>query len=233
MPAVVHSTFLPAALRGLLLAVLVQAAAAAPSEGTAGQTVTARNVHRTDVATARQLHDTTAKAPPLEARPLWTELTAAQQQALRPLAPYWSRLPEERKRKWLAISRNYPSMSPQEQAKLHQRMTQWITLPRQQKAQARQSYQQLHVVPREQRSAEWQAYQALSAEEKRRLAAQAGAKPTTAPLIKPAAKPKLAAIAGPRWADAPQPPIHHPTLLPQPMRQPPPAPSPYEDDPAE
>lgn len=203
---------------------LARPAVAAPSEGTAGQMVSARS--------AQRVHGSAPPVARIEARPLWSELTHAQQQALQPLAPYWSQLTEERKRKWLSISKNYPALSPAEQAKLHQRMSQWVTLSQQQRAQARQSFQQIHALPPQQRSAEWQAYQALTPEEKRRLAAQAGVKPTAAPVIKPAAKPKLTAVAGPRWAEGAPAAPQHPTLLPQAARPAPEA-SPYEDDPAE
>jgi Protein of unknown function (DUF3106) len=60
--------------------------------------------------------------------PLWSDLTAAQQQALAPLSATWNRISEAQKRKWLALSENYPKMSDAEQAKLHSRMTEWAAL---------------------------------------------------------------------------------------------------------
>jgi hypothetical protein len=216
-----------------LLAALALAspAAAAPSEGTAGQTVTTRSTQRAH----SMLHASPGQAIPavrIEAAPLWKDLSSAQQQALQPLAPYWSQLSEERKRKWLSISRNFSSLPPQEQAKLHQRMTQWVKLTQRQRNQARQIYQQIQALPPERRNAEWETYQALSAEEKRRLAAQAGIKPSAAPAVKSAvSKPKLAAVTGPRGPDF-LPALQPPTLLPQAVRPAPEA-SPYEDEPAE
>ena len=44
-------------------------------------------------------------------RPLWSELTPAQQQALAPLSRHWNTVSEAQKRKWLALSENYPKMS--------------------------------------------------------------------------------------------------------------------------
>ena len=50
--------------------------------------------------------------PKKPARPAWTELTPAQQQVLAPLAGEWDKLDATRRKKWVAIAKNYPKMTP-------------------------------------------------------------------------------------------------------------------------
>ena len=174
----------------ILLLALALPAWSAPSEGTAGQTVTTRSVHRYD--STRQAATWVAVAP--TTRPTWRELSPAQQQALNPLATHWDRLSEERKRKWLVISKNFSSLSPAEQVKLHRRMHEWIALSQQQRIQARQNFSEIKKLSPEQKAAEWEAYQALSAEERRKLATQAPPKPTGLAVGRPGAQPKLTSV---------------------------------------
>ena len=154
-------------------------------------------------------------------KPLWTELTPAQQQALVPLSPKWDTLSETQKRKWLALSRNFPRMAGAEQAKLHSRMAEWVALSPQQRTQARLNFGETQQLSPDDKKAKWEAYQALSPEEKRKLAAGAPKPPETAVGIKPTAPQKLADVPKPgpqdrkpRIAGAPQ--VDHNTLLPQP-----------------
>jgi Protein of unknown function (DUF3106) len=134
-------------------------------------------------------------------RPSWVELSPKQQQALMPLASSWdTTLSEPQKRKWLEISRNYPSLPPEGQATLHSRMNEWIALSPEQRAQARLNFATTKELSKqltpEQKKAKWQTYQALSPEEKRKLAeANANAKPSGAAIaVKPVAVQKLAAV---------------------------------------
>jgi hypothetical protein len=227
------------ALAALLLG-LVFPAQAAPSEGTAGQTVTGRSLHRLDSSSRAASPSVMVAAAPTLSHPTWKELSPAQQQSLSPLAAHWDRLTEERKRKWLVISKNYPSLPPAEQLKLHRRMSDWVALSKQQRTQARQNFSEIKKLPAEQKAAEWEAYQALSPEEKRKLATQAPAKPTGLATGKPGASPKL--ISTPRRATAAGSarmaeivsPIQPHTLLPrqEPQRKDIER-SPYDDEPAE
>ena len=212
--------------------------AAAPSEGTAGQTVTGRSLDRPDSSSRAS---TLMAAAPTYSKPAWQDLSPGQQQALRPLATHWDRLSEERKRKWLVISKNYASLPPGEQIKLHRRMNEWATLSQQQRKQARQNFTEIKKLPPEQKAAEWEAYQALSPEEKRKLATQAPARPAGLATGKPGtAQPKLTSVprrataTGARMAEIglPVQPAH--SLLPQqePQRKDIER-SPYEDDTAE
>lgn len=132
---------------------------------------------------------------PAQTRPAWSELGAEQRAALQPLAGTWATLSEAQKRKWLALSRNYGRMAPQEQAKLHSRMNEWVALSPQQRAQARLNFGETQGVSADDKKAKWEAYQALSPEEKRRLAARANARtPPTAAAVKPVPAQKLANV---------------------------------------
>lgn len=197
----------------LLVSSLSSSLLAAPAEGTAGQTVTGRSLGRLD---SGPRPGTLVAAAPTHSKPAWKDLSPAEQQALRPLASHWGRLTEERKRKWLVISKNYPSLSPAEQVKLHRRMSEWITLSQQQRNQARQNFSEIKKLSPEQKAAEWEAYQALSPEERRKLATQAPAKPALA-VGKPGASPKLTSAPrrnpspGARMAEI-NPPVQPPPL---------------------
>jgi len=128
-------------------------------------------------------------------KPTWLDLTPAQQVSLMPLAANWNTLDESHKRKWIALSANYPSLAPAEQEKLHSRMTEWVSLSQQQRAQARLNFAHSKQLTPTQKAATWQAYQALSPEEKQKLAILATPKPVgAAAAIKPVAPQKLAAV---------------------------------------
>lgn len=130
-------------------------------------------------------------------RPLWTELTPEQHQALMPLAAKWNTLSEAQKRKWLALSRNFPKLAPPEQATLHSRMTEWAALSPQQRTQARLNFGETQQLSPDDKKAKWEAYQALSPEEKRQLAAGATKPPATAAAVKPVTPRKLAVVPKP------------------------------------
>lgn len=178
-----------------------------------------------------------ASTPPPKApvkrqtKPLWRELTPAQQQALAPLAGTWDTISEAQKRKWIALSKNFPMMSGAEQAKLHSRMSDWVALSPQQRTQARLNFGQTQQLAPSDKKAQWEAYQALSPEEKRKLAAKAPKAPAAAAAVKPMAPEKLAGVPKARHkpqnktariAAAPNQ-VDHNTLLPQ---HPAPAPAP-------
>lgn len=138
---------------------------------------------------------TTAASKPttsLPGRPLWMDLTEAQQQALAPLAQQWPTMNEPHKRKWLAISQNFSQLSSDEQATVQGRMRDWAALSPQQRTAARLNYADAKQLLQEDKKAKWEAYQALSPEAKRKLAAQ---QPTpivgAAPVAKPLAANKL------------------------------------------
>lgn len=140
-----------------------------------------------------------AKPAQVASRPSWTELTAMQQQTLKPLAASWDSISEPQKRKWLEISKNYHSLPPQGQATMHSRMNEWVALSPQQRAEARLNFAKTKELSKqltpEEKKAKWQTYQALSPEEKQKLAAKASVRPAgAATAVKPVAPQKLAAV---------------------------------------
>lgn len=133
--------------------------------------------------------------PSISSKPTWPELSSAQRESLKPLAANWNAIDEGQKRKWIAIARNYPNLTSAEQATIHSRMTEWVSLSREQRAVARLNFAESRQLTAPQKAATWQEYQALSPEEKKSLANLAVPKPAGAALAtKPIAPKKLATI---------------------------------------
>ena len=133
-------------------------------------------------------------------KPLWTELSPSQQQALKPLEQNWTAIDEVQKRKWLEISNNFSVLSTDDRATVHSRMNEWVALTPQQRAAARLNFGKTQELAREltaeEKKAKWEQYQALSPEEKQRLATTGTAPPTgAAAAIKPVEIQKLAPVA--------------------------------------
>lgn len=149
-------------------------------------------------APARAASVRAAPAPRAESKPGWSELTPPQQQALAPLSASWRTLGEAHKRKWLALSENFATMPPGEQARLHSRMTEWAALSPRQRNLARLNFAEAQKVGPTDKRAKWEAYQALPPEEKRKLAAGAAAAkpppPPTALAVQPESQQKLVRI---------------------------------------
>lgn len=130
----------------------------------------------------------------------WSRLTSLQQQALKPLAASWQTISEPQRLKWLAISKNYPSLAPAEQITMHGRMNEWVALSPVQRAEARLNFAKTNELAKEltpdEKLSKWQAYQALSPTEKESLASKAGPKPIGAALaVRPVAPQKLVGVA--------------------------------------
>ena len=104
-----------------------------------------------------------------EAGPKWAELNAEQKLILQPLQNLWPTLEENRKRKWLAIAKNFPTLSPQAQATAQERMREWAALTPAQRYQARLHFAQAQHWSTDEKLAKWEAYQALNEEEKNKL----------------------------------------------------------------
>ncbi|MBP9685517.1 MAG: DUF3106 domain-containing protein [Rhodoferax sp.] len=142
---------------------------------------------------------------PIVSGPTWQELTPVQKVALKPLATQWNTLDDARKRKWTAIAANYLTLPPEGQAKLHSRMTEWVSLSQQQRAQARLNFAESKQLTPTQKAATWEAYQALSPEERQKLALSAPPKPTgAAPAAKPVPPQKLTAVPVTRKSPPPK-----------------------------
>ena len=115
---------------------------------------------------------------PAEAGPRWQELNPMQRLALKPLEREWQAIDAERKKKWLAIAQKYPSMQPQEQTRMQERMADWAKLSPAERGTTRQQFETAKRVAPQDRPAQWEAYQALPPEQKRKLADQAAARPS-------------------------------------------------------
>lgn len=210
----------------LCLLASLMATAAGPSQG---QTVDGASVMGAGPAKTASGAARASKSP---TSPLWSELTAPQQQALAPLSAVWPSISEAQKRKWLVISQSWGGLPAPEQAKLHSRMTEWVALSPQQRAQARLNFARTKQLSPDDKKAKWEEYQALPPEQKRQLAAGAASAakpPATATAVKPVSPRKLATV--PKDGDAKPPRIvaapnqvDHNTLLPQQVPPAPPAP---------
>jgi len=129
--------------------------------------------------------NTAQRQPPAPAKPLWHDLTPAQQEALSPLAADWDKIDGQRKKKWIEMIKRYPSLTPDQQARMQERMRDWVTLTPEQRRVARESYARAKKLGPDQKSAKWQEYQQLSDEQKNRLAEEAQAKKRVANLPTP------------------------------------------------
>lgn len=107
---------------------------------------------------------------PLESRLAWVNLSAAQQQALEPLAGEWPKMHDPQKEKWLVISKKYAQMKPEEQQRLHERMRDWVKLTPAERSAARTNYARAKKLDAEEKNEQWNKYQQLSAEQKKKLA---------------------------------------------------------------
>lgn len=141
-----------------------------------------------------QIATPTPATPSLPGRPLWSDLSESQQQALGPLYEQWHTMNEPHKRKWLVLSQNFTQLSADEQATLQGRMREWAALSPQKRAAARLNFAGVQKLPQEDKKAKWEAYQALSPEAKQKLAAQQPTQPVmgAAPAAKPVSTTKLA-----------------------------------------
>jgi hypothetical protein len=110
------------------------------------------------------------------AKPTWKELTAAQRDALAPLAKEWDTLDRSRKLKWLEVANKYPQLSPEGQKRVQERMVEFIKLTPEQRRTARSNFQRAYELPIEQRQSLVQQYQELPPEKKQALADKAAKK---------------------------------------------------------
>lgn len=103
----------------------------------------------------------------------WQTLTAPQRQALAPLEGDWAGIDAQRKQKWLSLAARFRTLTPDEQARISARMSEWAKLTPVERGQARMRFEESRQVPATDRNARWQAYQALPAERRKELAARA------------------------------------------------------------
>ena len=171
------------------LAQVAAAPAALPAASSA-----ASSAKSSKVSAAANTKPAAAVAP---TRPAWPELTAMQQQALKPLEGTWNSISEPQKRKWFEVSKNYQKLSPADQSTMHSRMVEWVRMSPQDRAVARLNFAKTKELSKEltgdEKKAKWETYQALSPVEKAKLAATGTPKPVgAATAVKPVEPQKLA-----------------------------------------
>jgi hypothetical protein len=102
-------------------------------------------------------------------QPTWSKLSPGQRAVLAPLGAEWDRLDHIRRKKWLLIAERFPSLKPDEQRRLHDRMREWALLTPEQREKVRDNYKEFNQLPAERRQAvkqKWETYNSLSEEEK-------------------------------------------------------------------
>ncbi len=122
------------------------------------------------------------KVLPLAAVPGWSALTLDQKLILAPLQHDWPELGREHRSKWLSVAARLPSLPPEEQARMQERMRDWVRLSPTERRKARTRFQSAKQVGASERQAKWEAYQALPAEKRAELADTAARKQTAAAL---------------------------------------------------
>jgi len=122
------------------------------------------------IPTLAQAVDGARPLPKTLDKPLWHDLSNAQQVALAPLEPEWDRMEGPRKRKWIEMSARFASMPASEQQRVHERMRQWMKLTPAQRELARENYSKTSRLAQGDKAANWENYKQLSADQKRQLA---------------------------------------------------------------
>lgn len=112
-------------------------------------------------------------------KPVWSQLSPAQQVALEPLHGEWDAMEGVRKQKWLELANHFATMKPEEQQRVHEKMRAWVKLTPDQRKLARQNYAQAKTISPVEKSATWESYKQLPVEQKQKLAEQAVHKPLT------------------------------------------------------
>ncbi len=102
----------------------------------------------------------------------WRDLKPGQQAVLKPLEREWPVIGAQHKQKWVELSAGFSKLSPAEQARIQERMTEWARLTTQERGQARLNFQEAKQLNAIDRKARWDEYQALPPEKKQQLAAR-------------------------------------------------------------
>ncbi|CAN5655788.1 hypothetical protein BH09PSE5_BH09PSE5_43930 [soil metagenome] len=129
-------------------------------------------------------------------RVTWGELSIRQRAALEPLQKHWGVITPDNQQKWLEIASRFRSMSPAEQFRIQERMTEWTQMTPQERGKARLRFQEAKRLPLADRQARWQEFQTLSPEQRNALSERASqvsrsatASPPTAKVGQPARRP--------------------------------------------
>ena len=105
-------------------------------------------------------------------QPDWEALSPTQKSVLAPLASDWNSMENLPRKKWLGIAERYPTMKPDEQRRVQQRMREWASLTPEQRSKVRGTYKDFNQLPPEQKAVvkqKWEAYSNLPSDEKQRI----------------------------------------------------------------
>jgi len=119
-----------------------------------------------------------AAAPSLNT-PNWVDLNPQQKVILAPLAGEWNRMEPYRRQKWLGIAKRFPTMTPDEQARVQERMLVWVKLSPDERKAARDKYKDIKKAGPEKQAVlkeRWREYENLPDDEKKRLKAKPAAR---------------------------------------------------------
>ncbi len=157
--------------------------------------VTAQTAPATPAAISAKPAAVPAVKPPAVAKPLWASLTPAQKTALEPLSGEWDRMEAPRKQKWLEIANRFASMKPDEQARVHEKMREWVKMTPDERRLVRENYTKAKKLDVTQKSAQWEKYQQLPEEQKQKLAAEAASSKKQLTNLPPPAQANLKTVA--------------------------------------
>ncbi|MCO5106620.1 MAG: DUF3106 domain-containing protein [Burkholderiaceae bacterium] len=99
-------------------------------------------------------------------RPLWSELTPAQQAVLEPFSTQWNGWSAQEKRVWVSLADRVPRMAPEARERAHERIREWAALTPDQRRLARQNYRLAKRLPPDERQAQWERYQEMTPEQR-------------------------------------------------------------------
>jgi Protein of unknown function (DUF3106) len=127
-------------------------------------------------------------------QPNWNQLSQEQRTVLRPLADDWAGMGEFRRKQWIGIAQRYHGMSPDEKARVDQRMKDWDNLSPEQRSQARSTFKSLKQVSpdhKEDIKRKWEEYSQLPEDQRAQLRADSVRKPGVKPMSPPPNSPPL------------------------------------------
>ena len=131
--------------------------------------VQAQNTPNTEENTSNSVSSKAVIPLKLENHPTWLDLDANQKIALAPLQKLWSKMSDYQKQKWLVISKNYMTLSSDEQSRIQSRMREWVSLSNEERAVARLNFAEVNKLSEDQKRVKWEAYQALEPDAKQKL----------------------------------------------------------------
>jgi len=99
-------------------------------------------------------------------RPLWSELSPAQQAVLEPFAQQWNSWSAQEKRIWVSLADRVPRMAPEARERAHERIREWAALTPDQRRLARQNYRLAKRLPPDERQAQWERYREMTPEQR-------------------------------------------------------------------